>query len=383
MHSSAFRRLEYKTQVLINTAGDHYRTRLTHTLEVANLSRGIARALGLNEDLCEAQALAHDLGHPPFGHSGEGALNTLMKDFGGFEHNRQGLRVVEELERRYPDRGGLNLTYEVRETFAKNYPPPLREKLGFRADEQINLEAQVCSFADAFAYECHDIDDGLTCGMIKLDDLSHLELVRAARAKAEQEFPSLAGASALSEGRVEPPRPPASIDSPPRPAPPDAPLPEAAIRRQYLQKRLVRNLLDTVVNDAMAATADRLTAAGIGTLDDVRAQAGFLVASSPAVQAQRKELRAYLYKHFYMHPDLQAHFQRAHGWLRELFDALRAEPAKLPDWFRAQHAAARDEAARARVVCDYIAGCTDRYVTAEYTRVVGKELHHRDTEPQR
>lgn len=369
VHSSAFRRLEYKTQVLLNTAGDHYRTRLTHTIEVANLSRGIARALGLNEDLCEAQALAHDLGHPPFGHSGEGALNEIMTAHGGFEHNRQGLRVVDELERRYPGRPGLNLSYEVREAFVKNFPPPVREKLGFRAAEQINLEAQVCSFADAFAYECHDIDDGLTCGMLQLSDLSQLALVQAARAKAEAEFPELAGVIDATAGAEE-----------------------ESIRRQYLQKRLVRNLLDTVVNDAIAATVDRLTEARIQTADQARALPQFAVACSPALQVQRKELRAYLYQHYYMHPSLQAIFKQANGWLKELFAAFQSTPQKLPDWFRERHAAARAktgadvDSVQARVICDYIAGCTDRYVLSEYERVVGKpvaiqSLHRQAAKP--
>jgi dGTPase len=299
VHSRAFRRLQYKTQVFINDEGDHYRTRLTHTLEVAQVARTIARTLALNEDLVEAAALAHDLGHTPFGHSGGDALDECMAGHGGFEHNRQALRVVDFLERQ---RRGLNLTYEVREALAKHEP--------FEPERAPLLEAQLVDVSDAIAYGAHDVDDGLRAGLLAEADLAGLALWRRAGST-------------------------------------------------------VRGLLDLLVTDLVDATAARLEAERIDSIDAARARRGYLVAFSEEVAAMNGALRKFLYDRLYRHPHVMAVRERANEMLRDLFRALVARPERMPPEWQAWIA----EAGRERAVCDYIAGMTDRYAREVWDRM--------------
>lgn len=329
VHCTAFRRLEYKTQVFVNNEGDHYRTRLTHTLEVAQISRTIARALGLNEDLTEAVALAHDLGHTPFGHSGEAAMNELMKDHGGFEHNLQGLRVVDELERRYKDFPGLNLSFEVRESFVRHRTPydapaALSE---FAAAGGALLEVQATIVADEIAYDNHDIDDGLFSGILVEEEVRELAVWRRAMELVGPEYAALSPALKRAE--------------------------------------CVRRIINLLVTDVIDATRRNLARLGIRGLADVRACRERIVASSPEVQPLKRELEEFLYSKFYRHYRVKRMANKAQHFLRDLFGAYVEDPAILPDDYREQ----AERHGLHRAVCDYIAGMTDRHAEQEYSRL--------------
>ena len=331
IHSRAFRRLEYKTQVFLNGTGDHLRTRLTHTMEVAAISRNIARALRLNEDLTETIALAHDLGHSPFGHSGESVLNRLMKGHGGFEHNRQSLRIVEELEQKYPGFHGLNLTWEVREGLAKHqtsYDHPGRRE-GFAAKSSA-LEAQVANLADEITYYSHDLDDGLDAGL-----LTEAQLRRDVRLwrNADRSVRRAHGA-----------------------------LPDEC--RRYF---IIRCLIDGHVKDVVATTEARLASAGVKSADEVRRQPRPLVQYSAARRELNQELRKYLYANLYFNPVVHEPNVRAVKLLEELFHHLLAHPREVGEQSRKR---AR-KCGWPRAVCDYLAGMTDRYAMQEHERLLG------------
>lgn len=331
IHSRAFRRLEYKTQVFLNGTGDHLRTRLTHTMEVAAISRNIARALRLNEDLAETIALAHDLGHSPFGHKGETVLNKLMAKHGGFEHNRQSLRVVEELERKYPGFAGLNLTWEAREGLAKHETsfdhPTARTGFIHRSS---SLEAQVANLSDEITYYSHDLDDGLDCGL-----LSEKALIREVRiyAQAHREVRRLHGE-----------------------------LPDEC--RRYF---IIRCLIDSQVKDVVGTTEALIAKTGVKTADDARAQAKPLVRYSPERRKLNQELRDYLYENLYYNPVVHEPNQRAVRMLELLFKYYLEHPSEIGQGSRLR---AR-KVGLYRAVCDYIAGMTDRFAILEHQRLFG------------
>ncbi len=328
IHSRAFRRLEYKTQVFLNGTGDHLRTRLTHTMEVAAIARNISRALRLNEDLAEAIALAHDLGHSPFGHSGEHVLNRLMRGHGGFEHNRQSLRVVESLEQKYPGFPGLNLSWEVREGLAKHrthYDAPAPH-LGFTARSS-SLEAQVADLADEIAYSSHDLDDGLDSGL-----LSERALVRDVRV-----WRQAADWVRRRHGR----------------------LPDES-RRSFT----VRCVIDAQVHDVVEETERRLAQARPAGPDDVRRRARPLVGFSAERRVLNRELRRYLYRNLYFNPAVHGPNSRAVELLEELFHFYLEHPGELGDLSRRRVA----QEGLHRAVCDYLAGMTDRYAMQDHAR---------------
>jgi dGTPase len=334
IHSRAFRRLEYKTQVFLNGTGDHLRTRLTHTMEVAAIARGIARALKLNEDLTETIALAHDLGHSPFGHRGEHVLDRLMKGHGGFEHNRQSLRVVEELEQKYPGFPGLNLSWEVREGLVKHftaYDHPGKRK-GFDAKNS-SLEAQVANLADEITYYSHDLDDGLDAGLLSEIELNQqLTVWREAARKVKREQGNL----------------------------PDE------CRRYFI----IRTMIDDQVRDVVETTEKQIAAAGVQSADAVRLHPRALVQYSPARRRQNQELRKYLYRHLYFSQQVDEANTRATRMLAELFNFYLTHPREIGEQSRKR--IRRDGLHRS--VCDYIAGMTDRYVVQEYQRHLGLRM---------
>ncbi len=329
IHSAAFRRLEYKTQVFVNHEGDYYRTRLTHTIEVAQIARTIAGALRLNVDLTEAVALAHDLGHTPFGHSGEDALNDLMKSHGGFNHNLQGLRVVDYLEERYPEFPGLNLTWEVREGIAKHSSAfdkssVIRE---LEPDKSPSLETQVVDIADEIAYDNHDLDDGLTSGLIKESDLAKLSIWDTIIHQV--------------------PKTSKTID---------------VNRRKYL---IIRSLINTQVGDLIAAAESALVKHKIRSYSDVQKCDKKLVVFSKSMVNLRIPLRAFLIEHLYHHYRVNRMSDKAKRFIKELFDLYVAKPDQLP----AEIQAKIPIDGKRRVVCDYIAGMTDRYALDEYKKL--------------
>ena len=334
IHSRAFRRLEYKTQVFLNGTGDHLRTRLTHTMEVAAISRNIARALRLNEDLAETIALAHDLGHSPFGHNGEAALNRLMKNRGGFEHNRQSLRIVEELEQKYPEFSGLNLTWEVREGLVKHYTtydhPRRRE--GFQA-KCPSLEAQVANVADEIAYYSHDLDDGLEAGLLAEPKLCRNAAVWGEAARTVQKKHGL--------------------------------LPDEC--RRYF---IIRCIIDSQVKDVVATTEQRIADTGVHSADAVRSLPKPLVQYSPARRKRNLELREYLYKNLYFNPVVREPNVRAVQMLEELFHFYLQHPNEIGQG--SQKRLRKDGLHRA--VCDYISGMTDRYVILAHQRLFGLKM---------
>ena len=326
IHSGAFRRLEYKTQVFVNHEGDHYRTRLTHTMEASQIARTIARALRLNEDLAEAIVLAHDLGHTPFGHSGERALHKLMRERGGFEHNEQSLRIVEVLEERYPGFKGLNLTYETLEGIQKHrteYDMP-----GGGVARQPGLEAQVADLADEIAYNNHDIDDGLASGMLDAEALGDVplwrETLRVARVKA-------AGAS-----------------------------------RKVLQVTTIRELINRLVTDVVDSVEQRIEAAGIRTVEEVRRSAERLVGFSHELAEMNVELKQHLFDHLYRHTRVIRMGSKAERIMEDLFHAYVRQPEQMP-----QHFVRRLEEGEGleRIIADYIAGMTDRYAMDEHQKL--------------
>lgn len=334
IHSRAFRRLEYKTQVFLNGSGDHLRTRLTHTIEVAAISRNLARALGLNEDLAETIALAHDLGHSPFGHTGEAALNRLMGKHGGFEHNQQSLRIVEELEHKYPGFHGLNLTWEVREGLIKHctaYDHPERSD-DFQASCP-SLEAQVANLADEIAYYSHDLDDGLEAGLLDESKLRrHAAIWSEAAKTVKKEHGTLSD----------------------------------ECRRYFI----IRCVIDTQVKDVVTATERRIRASGVRSANDVRRWPKPLVRYSPIRGRLNLELREYLYANLYYNPVVREPNLCAVQMLEELFHFYLEHPSEIGAGSRKRVR----QAGLPRVVCDYIAGMTDRYVIQAHRRLFGLEL---------
>ena len=324
VHSRSFRRLEYKTQVFLNGAGDHYRTRMTHTMEVSCIARTIARSLGLNEDLTEAIALAHDLGHPPFGHLGEATLNKLMADHGGFKHNEQSLRVVEELELKYPEFNGLNLTWEVREGLHKPFRPGELEE-GFI---QPSLEAQVVDVADELAYICHDLDDGLDSGLIHEQELRALTLWSRTQERALRDYPHL-----------EPER-----------------------GRNYV----LRCLLGTLADDVIAWSDAAIKKHAPQNSDEVR-RLPTLIAFSPEIDQVARELLTFLYSRLYHHPAIAAINRRSAEGLTQLFDLLIGHPHLLSPQFETR--VKKDGIHRA--TCDYLACLTDRQVYVQHQKLIG------------
>ena len=338
VHSTAFRRLVYKTQVFLNHEGDLFRTRLTHSLEVAQLGRSIARALDLNEDLVEAIALAHDLGHTPFGHAGQDALNACMAAHGGFEHNLQSLRVVDALEERYPLFDGLNLTFETREGILKHCSRANAENLGdvgqrFLDHTQPSLEAQLCNLADEIAYNAHDIDDGVRSGLITLDQLQDVPLVAHFHQQTLAEHPQLQGRRVLYES--------------------------------------IRRMLSAQVYDVIAATQVALQAAQPHSVDAAR-QCAPLLCFSPAMRAQSLELKRFLMKNLYRHPQVMAMTTQAQTMVRELFAAYFAAPQEMAPAYAER--AARAVLGAPRAVADYLAGMTDRFAAREHERLTGQKL---------
>ncbi len=331
IHCAAFRRLEYKTQVFVNHEGDYYRTRLTHSLEVAQIARGIARHLRLNEDLVEALALAHDLGHTPFGHTGEDVLNRLMKAHGGFEHNRQSLRIVETLEQRYPGFDGLNLSWETREGIIKHssdYDSAGSQAIAAYAPEQRpTLEAQIIDLADEIAYNNHDIDDGLKAGFIKLADLKQVPLWQRTWLQVGEKFPGL--------------------DE----------------RRQTLQT--ISYLISQLIHDLVDTTRQKLELQGIRTLEDVRLQPHNLAGFSPQMQKDNRQLKSFLYAKLYKHHKVERMRVKAERFLTLLFENYIETPSLLPEKYQQRFAAIGTE----RVICDYIASMTDRFALDEYKRL--------------
>ena len=331
IHCAAFRRLEYKTQVFVNHEGDYYRTRLTHSLEVAQIGRGIARRLNLNEDLVEALALAHDLGHTPFGHTGEDVLDRLMKPFGGFEHNRQSLRIVEHLEERYPDFNGLNLTWETREGIIKHssdYDLPNGSGLEeYRPEWRPTLEAQIIDLADEIAYNNHDIDDGLKAGYLDPQELMDIDLWSEIYGLVKQKHPT------LSE------------------------------ERQVLQT--ISHLIGYLIQDLIDQTQNNINTAGIKSLDDVRSQKSNMVMFSEETAFRNRNLKIFLYKNLYSHFKVERMRIKAERFLTMLFENYLKNPTLLPDSYQVKYELYGKE----RVICDYIAGMTDRYALDEYKRL--------------
>lgn len=324
IHAAAFRRLEYKTQVFVNDAGDYYRTRLTHTLEVAQIGRTLARALGANEDLVEAICLAHDLGHPPFGHAGEDILDVLMADYGGFNHNHQSYRVVTELENRYPQWPGLNLSYETLEGIAKHETEyDLSAASGFDTHTRGSLEAQIANVADELAYNAHDLDDGLQSNLLSVPQLDALLIWRELCERLE-----FAGQT-LDE-----------------------------IERH----RLIRELVGVQVDDVLRTTVQHLEALGVRSPQAVQQHHQDVVSYSPAQAERNAQLKAFLYQNMYYHFRVVRMKQRAEHFISRLFTSYVKEPRQLPQGYQQRLA---DEAVQ-RVVADYIASMTDRSALLEY-----------------
>jgi dGTPase len=330
IHSTAFRRLEYKTQVFVNHEGDYYRTRLTHTMEAAQITRTVARCLRLNVDLAEAVALAHDLGHTPFGHAGERVLDDLMAEHGGFEHNAHSLRLVDELEERYPDFHGLNLTWEVREGIVKHTPPydkPLAAN--FEPGKAPCLEAQLVDYTDEIAYNSHDIDDGLKSGLLTFEALEEVDLWREAYERVRAQSP-------------------------------------AASQRIWRYQAL-RRIIDRLVTDLVETIERRLQAENIDSPQAVRELGAPLVGFSRDLEEQRLELKAFLMRNMYRDYRVVRMAEKARRVMTELFDAYISEPRQLPPHILARHQPGGE--ALPRVIADYIAGMTDRFVIEEHRKL--------------
>ena len=327
VHSSSFRRLEYKTQVFVNHEGDNYRTRLTHSLEGAQIGRTVARVLGLNEDLTECLVLGHDLGHTPFGHSGEKVMDELMREHGGFEHNRQTLRILEVLEVRYPEFPGLNLTWEVREGIIKHNPASdASAPAEYAPGEAPTVEAQLVDFVDEIAYNNHDVDDGLTSGMITVEQIRAVRLFREAH---------------------------------------DAVLARGVEDDRILRHQVIRHIIDRCVQDLLDTTLGNLREAGTGSVEDVRGAGRRLVGYSAGMAGRVKELKDFLLTNMYRHYRVVRMGDKAGRILRDLFQTYTAEPLQLPP--RHQRRIERD--GLYRVVCDYIAGMTDRFALDEHRKL--------------
>ena len=338
IHSAAFRRLQHKTQVFVHHEGDHYRSRLTHSLEVAQIARSVARELGLEEDLAEALALAHDLGHPPFGHAGEDALNAVMADFGGFDHNAQALRILTYLEKRYAEFDGLNLTWESLEGIAKhNGPvtPPFPAALAeYNEHQDLDLgtyagpEAQVAALADDIAYNNHDIDDGVRAGLFTLDALADVPLVGPVLAHVRDKYPALPQSQLVFE--------------------------------------TVRRVINLMVSDMVAQTRRNVSKATPLSVEDVRRLGSPLAAFSGDLLAQEKELRAFLVNNMYRHDRVNKMSQQGKQIVTDLFRFYLDNPAQLPDDWRPENDEAQDQQKLARGIADFVAGMTDRYAIDSY-----------------
>ncbi len=329
IHCNAFRRLEYKTQVFVYHEGDHYRTRLTHTIEVAQISRTIARALALNEDLSEAIALSHDLGHPPFGHSGETVLNELMSEHGGFEHNAHSLRIVEELEKRYPGFPGLNLTWEVREGIAKHNSEHDRPKLNDEYDcgKSPCLEAQIADIADEIAYNNHDIDDGLTSEMLDPAQLKNVELWQANYERIRGQYPE-------SDLKV-------------------------------LKYQTIISIINAQVTDLVETVSRTIEAENVSSIEGVRARGKNIAQFSPEMDKKNRQLKKFLRENLYRHHRVIRMADKAERIIKELFKAYLRVPKLLPPHVHSLI----EKSAKHRVVCDYIAGMTDRFALDEFKKL--------------
>lgn len=334
IHSGAFRRLEYKTQVFVNHEGDLFRTRLTHSIEVAQIARSIARRLKLNEDLAEAIALAHDLGHTPFGHAGQDALNACMKAYGGFEHNLQSLRVVDVLEERYAAFDGLNLCFETREGILKHCSAENAAKLGdvgerFLQHRRPSLEAQITNLADEIAYNNHDVDDGLRSGLITLEQLATVPLVATHLQQVKQAHPELAERRVIHE--------------------------------------MVRRMINTLVTDLIQQSERNLAAQKLSSIEDVR-NAPAMIAFSPEMNEQQRALKTFLRTQLYRHYKVMRMSTKAQRIISDLFGVFMADSRLLPTQFQAS-----GEVERVRAIADYIAGMTDRYAIREHRRIFAVE----------
>ncbi len=330
VHSTAFRRLEYKTQVFVNHEGDLFRTRLTHSIEVAQIARSIARALRVNEDLAEAVSIAHDLGHTPFGHAGQDALNECMRDYGGFEHNLQSLRTVDLLEERYGAFDGLNLTFETREGILKHCSPARARELGelgqrFLDRTQPTIEAQICNLADEIAYNNHDVDDGLRSGLITLEQLEEVPIFARFRREVVDLYPQIAGRRLIHEA--------------------------------------IRRMINAQVIDLVGETTGRIEAVAPRSIDDVRA-GPVLVAYSETMRAEQLKLKQFLRDNLYRHYQVLRMTAKARRIIAELFGAFMDDPRLLPPQYQLM---ARDD--KPRAISDYIAGMTDRYAMREHRRL--------------
>jgi dGTPase len=335
VHSTAFRRLMYKTQVFVNHEGDLYRTRLTHSLEVAQIGRTVARALNLNESLTEAICLAHDLGHTPFGHAGQDSLNACMRDFGGFEHNLQSLRVVDELEARYADFPGLNLTFETREGILKHCSARNARDLGelgrrFLDRRQPGLEAQIADLADAIAYNHHDVDDGFRANLLNLEQLREQTLFAREFSEVHARYPELEDRRLIYE--------------------------------------VIRRMINRVVTDLIENSRSAIEQAAPQHIEDVRSLPVALVSFTEAVFAEHRSLKQFLGENMYRHEAVKKMTDRAREMVEVLFHRYMATPTEMPDEF-SDRACLGDEAVQTRVVADYIAGMTDRFAIAEFERL--------------
>lgn len=343
IHSTGFRRLEYKTQVFVNHEGDLYRTRLTHSLEVAQIARSIARTLRLDEDLTEAIALAHDLGHTPFGHAGQDALNNCMKDFDGFEHNLQSLRIVDLLEKNYAEFDGLNLTYETREGILKHCSLKHAAKLGdvgerFINKKQASLEAQLTNIADQVAYNNHDIDDGLRSGLISIEQLRQIELFSLQYDKVMQKYPDLTGHRVVHE--------------------------------------TIRRMIGEQVIDLIKTSRSLLEEDKPQNIEDIRNQSKELISFSDEMKNHNQELKTFLRKNLYYHHKVYRMTRKAHQVIEALFTIFMEDIRLLPPEHQElanQALAENGKTGQARIIADYVAGMTDRYATLEYARLFGIE----------
>lgn len=340
VHTTAFRRLEYKTQVFVYHEGDHYRNRLTHSIEVAQIGRTMARALGLNEDLTEAICLAHDLGHPPFGHTGEYVLAELMADYGGFDHQRQTMRIVEHLEQRYPGFPGLNLTYEVREGLVKHDTDyDVTDATGYEPDKAGTLEAQIANLADEIAYNTADLDDGLRSGILEPAEVARLALWQMAR-----------------QGLALAPDFPVALDAP---------------LDSLLRARIIRKLIAAEVTDAISTTARRLERCEVQSVAQVRDLGQNIAGFSREMQEYNRALKAFLLQHFYRQWRVNRMAGKARRILTDLFTVYQQDPHQLPPAVQSQVSAHPDSVER--VICDYIAGMTDRFAIQEHQKLFDPE----------
>jgi dGTPase len=340
IHSIAFRRLRHKTQVFVSPDGDHFRVRLTHSLEVAQIGRTTARTLGLNEDLTEALCLAHDIGHPPFGHAGEDALELALDDHGGFDHNAHTLRTLMLLESPYPRFAGLNLSWEMLEGLAKHNGPIARPGWAMRELDALfpldltshaSLEAQLAAIADDIAYDNHDIDDGLRAGLLTLEQLMEVPFVRGCWDRVRARYPDVA--------------------------------------EDRLLRELVREQIGVMATDLIESTRANIAASGVETVEDVRALGRTLVAFSPDLAAQERDLKRFMYATLYHHPEQLAAADRARVIVTDLFRAYRQDPALMPPEWRDD--CVEEEPARSRHIADFIAGMTDRYAEKRHAEIYG------------